>query len=69
MAKTAKILDFCENGMRLVCIKHMDGRTNPYSVYQMWWDMGWHRKLITKYADATSVMYRAAEIVYNREHC
>lgn len=65
MAKTAKILDYCDNGLRMVCVKHLDGRTNPYYVYRTWYDMGWHRKLIEKYADSVSVMYCAAQMVYN----
>ena len=55
--KTQKILDINERGRRLVCVKHADGR-NPYYLYEMWWDMGWHRKQIERYSDFDSILFR-----------
>lgn len=65
--KTTKILDYCNNGFRLVCIKHLEDKTNPYRVYRVWYDMGWHRKELVRYADALSVMCYAADLVKRYE--
>ena len=29
-------------------------KTNPYKVYNKYWDHGWHKKLLLKYADLAS---------------
>lgn len=36
---------------------------NPYKVYRKWYDQGWHRKLITKYADLFSVTCLVNQLV------
>lgn len=64
--KTQKVLDINEGGRRLVCIKHDEGR-NPYRLYEMWWDMGWHRRQIDGYGDFNSILFRVLkEFGYTR---
>ena len=29
-------------------------RVNPYRIYKKWWNGGWHRELVEKYADLYS---------------
>jgi hypothetical protein len=29
-------------------------KTNPYKVYNKYWDHGWHKRLLNKYADLAS---------------
>lgn len=53
--KTRKVLDINAEGKRFVCILHM-GTTNPYKLYQMWYDRGWKRKQIAKYANFISIL-------------
>lgn len=62
MAKTRKVMEINDGGVHLVCIKRM-GEVNPFYLYRVWWDGGEHRKLITKYADLTSVMWHLNQIV------
>lgn len=56
--KTAKILDICEGGIWLVCIKHLNGDPNPYRLYQKRYDhnLGYRQKQIAKYTDFMSVL-------------
>lgn len=55
--KTQKVLDINAGGRWLVCIKSNADR-NPYRLYEMRWDMGWHRKQIDKYNDFDSILFR-----------
>ena len=66
---TRKIIDICEFGLHVICIKTED-KYNPYRVYHVYWENGTnHRKMLKKYADFTSVIeyvasyYRAADIM------
>lgn len=59
-----KVLDINENGEHIICIKDDSTGFNPYRVYEIWWNGGWHRKQIAKYQDFTSVLYRITDI-YN----
>lgn len=55
--KTRKILDICEFGVHVICIK-TDEKTNPYRIYHIkWYDGRKHKKLLAKYQDFYSVMY------------
>lgn len=62
MAKTRKVLEINDGGAHLVCIKY-NGEVNPFRLYRVWWDYGWHRKEITRYGDLTSIMHHATEYV------
>lgn len=52
-----KVLDICDDGIHLVCVKDEECRNNPYKLYKVWWDHGRHRKQIAAYQDFTSVLY------------
>ena len=56
--KTMKVLDICENGCWLVCIKDCTGALNPYRLYLKWYEPGhcYRKKQIGKYADFMSVL-------------
>lgn len=55
--KTRKILDICEFGVHVICIK-TDEKTDPYRVYQIEWYNGRkHKELLAKYQNFYGVMY------------
>lgn len=56
-----KIMDINEQGIHLVCIKDTDAKGNPYRLYQITYDNGWHRRMIAKYENFASIMYHIAE--------
>ena len=58
MAKTRKIMDICEGGVWLVCIKDQTGKINPYKLYQKSYDpaVGYRQKMLGRYADFLSVI-------------
>lgn len=60
--KTRKILEINEDGLHVVCIKTEADKVNPYRLYKVWWNGGWHRKLIVKYADFNSVLWHIAQM-------
>lgn len=63
MAKTRKIMEINDGGVHLVCIKYI-GQRNPFRLYRVWWDYGWHRKEITRYADLKSIACHIHEIIF-----
>ena len=60
--KQHKILEIHEGKWHYVCVK-TDEKPNPYRLYRTWWDMGNHRKPITKYADFDSIMWTLHQII------
>ena len=58
-----KVLDYQNNGMRLVCIRHFDNSVNPYKLYSLSWDSGWHRKKLVEYADMKSVFFYISTMI------
>jgi len=60
--KTRKVLSINENGIHLECIKDNAEKYNPFKLYRVWWDGGWHRKLIDKFADIQSVICEVYDI-------
>lgn len=50
-----KILDINYNGYKFKGYK-ADIAQEPFRLYETWWDMGEHKKLIGKYADFRSMM-------------
>ena len=60
--KTRKVLSINENGQHLECIKNNCDTINPYRLYKVWWDGGWHRKLIDKFDDIQSVICEVYDI-------
>ena len=57
-----KIMEIHEGRWQYEVIK-TDEKTNPYRLYRTWWDMGKHRKLITKYGDIQSVIATLDDII------
>lgn len=55
-------MEINDGGVNLVVIKHFH-HVNPFWVYRVWWDGGNRQKLITKFADLTSVIWYLTEIV------
>ena len=57
MAKTTKCMDICVEGKRFICtFTPSDRNRNPYRLYSQWYDHGWHKKLLEKYANFFSVV-------------
>lgn len=48
---------------RYQVVYHSDDRYNPYRVIQLWYDCGWHRKQIAKYADIVSAMVYITDLL------
>lgn len=50
-----KILDIQYNGWKYKGYK-TDSTNSSFSLYEVWWDCGEHRKLVGKFADFHSMM-------------
>lgn len=61
--KQRKILEINDSGLHLICIK-TDESVNPYRLYDVWYDLGTHKKLIAKYADLASVLAHIPQIAF-----
>lgn len=64
MAKTFQVLKLSNNGVSYIVIKH-PGEVNPYWLYERWWDMGEHKKLIQKYSDLASCLHCIIGMAYD----
>lgn len=62
--KTRKVMDMQFNGNWYVCIEDKTAKSNPYKLYLRWYDMGWHQKKITEYADFDSVLFYLLQSKY-----
>ena len=60
--KTRKVLEINEDGIHVVCIKTEADKVNPYKLYKVWWDQGWHRKELTRYGEFKSVLWHIAQL-------
>lgn len=60
--KTRKVISINENGLHVECIKHEADKINPYRLYKVWWDGGWHRKELTRYAGLKDVLWHIAQM-------
>lgn len=58
-----KVLKMNDSGHQYEVIHNDEEKCNPYSVVKVWYDFGWHRKTIIKYADLKNVMCFLAETV------
>ena len=58
-----KIMDINERGVNLTCVKDDLRKSNPYAIYSVWYDRGWHQQLITRYEDFESVIWTLHSIV------
>lgn len=56
-----KILDISYNGYKYRGYK-TDDQVNPFRLYEVWWNMGEHKKLIEKYSDFYSMMCRMHQL-------
>ena len=56
--KTQKVLDIRENGLWLICIKHLTPDYNQYHLYKQWYDpgKGYKKKQIAAYNDFMSIL-------------
>ena len=54
---TQTVLKLDHNGTHIIVIKDNTAQINPYRIYRKWYEYGWHRELVTKYADFDSVLY------------
>lgn len=41
-------------------------KTNPYKLYEKYWDHGWHKRLLNKYADLASCTWHLHD--YTMQH-
>lgn len=61
-----KIVEIHENGYNLRGYK-TDDKYNPYRLYKVWYDRGWHRKQLVKYADFESLICHIYQMVMRCE--
>ena len=62
--KTMKVLDICVERVHLVCIMHIHAKRNPYKLYWVWKEAGYHkRRKLAEYQNFVSV------IEYIRQYC
>lgn len=54
--KTVKVLDICCEGLHLVCIMNKETNHNPYTLYNVWYNNGYHRKKLVAYQNFVSVI-------------
>lgn len=66
MAKTKQIMTMDYNGKHYVCIQHSTDTTNPYKLYEKWYDKGWHRKKVEEYGDFDSILFHLMQLKYKR---
>ena len=59
---TRKVIDISEGGRRFVCQYTDKVKYNPYRLYELTYDRGWHRKQIAKYADFYSVLWHLVDM-------
>lgn len=53
--KQQKLLSVVHGGTRFECFQ-TENKNNPYTVKLVWYDRGWHRRIIAKYANFSSVL-------------
>lgn len=58
-----KVMTLCDNGIRIDCVKDDGDKYNPYRLYTVWYESGWHRKQLAKYADLQSAISAIADVV------
>ena len=65
---TRQVSKLCENGNNYTVVRHYSNEINPFWVYQTYRApnkygvMSQHKKLIAKYADMRSCLYRIFQI-------
>ena len=52
--KTRKVMEINICGKHFFCI--YDEEANHYTLYEKWWDSGWHRKKEVEYENFVSVL-------------
>lgn len=55
--KTKKVMEIWDNAIHYVVIKHLDTNRNPYKVYRLYYESGWHRIKINEFQDLLSCQY------------
>jgi hypothetical protein len=56
MSNTRKVMDLYFGDKHYVCIEDRT-KMNWYHLYEKWYEKGWHRKLVAKYADMGSILF------------
>lgn len=62
-----KVMEINEGRYIIECIKDDSVKFNPYRVYQKWYNAGWHRKQIEKYANFESVIYFLVDFMHTHD--
>lgn len=57
MMKTRKVMEIRDTCVNFVVIKHLDTNRNPYKVYRLYYESGWHRIKINEFQDLLSCQY------------
>ena len=63
MAKT-KIMDMRFNNKDYFCILDSTAHTNPYKLYEKWYDSGWHRKKVVEFGNFDSILFHLLQTKY-----
>lgn len=61
MAKTTQCMKINVLGAAYVCT-FTPSRTNPYQLYQTWYDKGAHKKKVAEYVNFESVLFHLTEL-------
>lgn len=64
--KTRKVLDLNAGNLHLVGYFHTEpGTVNPWRLYKVWYDNGYHKKLVDKWANFISLMEQVHSLVWD----
>lgn len=63
---TRKVMTLDDGKRSLFCTYDNSDKFNPYRLYVKWFDGRWHRKMIVKYADMSSVVHYIADYLIDR---
>lgn len=62
--KTRKVMEMDYNDKWYVCIEDSTANTNPYKLYEKWYDGGWHRKKVIEFGNFDSILFYLLQIKY-----
>lgn len=64
-SKTMKVLDVCVERVHFVCIMDKQTNRNPYKVYNVWYNGGYHRRKLAEYGNFVSVIEFLRQYAHN----
>ena len=67
MAQTTQCMKINVLGAHYVCT-FTPSKTNPFVLYEMRWDHGWHRKKIVEYCNFEGVLYHLLQLNVREFH-